>query len=325
MSLMQIVIPGALPPIPVASELARLLPERAPILLGWLQAATAKQEGIDVRAQGCTPYEAWQLGHANFQPAQGMPVGAGLGPLLAGNMVKDSQPVWLAELSHLSLGADQATLLDPGQMEISAEEAQGLFEAALPSFDAAGFGATPLSPQRWRLTLPDGLHPPTASPATVVGQPLRHWWSQDTAMRPWRRLLNEIQMEWYEHPVNEARTARGLPPVNALWLYGGAPSWPEASNTAAVAQDDTILHIFTELDLAHRNEDWASWLDGLAYVDQHHLRPLSNAQGLPAQPAQLILLGAERRAILSLQPRNRLLSWLPAPKKNWNTWWSRPV
>ncbi|WP_268903481.1 hypothetical protein [Bordetella petrii] len=40
---------------------------------------------------------------------------------------------------------------------------------------------------------------------------------------------------------------------------------------------------------------------------------------------QLILLGADRRATLTLQPRGRLLAWLPAPKKNWNTWWSRPV
>ncbi|MFQ6707899.1 putative sulfate exporter family transporter, partial [Bordetella pertussis] len=57
---------------------------------------------------------------------------------------------------------------------------------------------------------------------TVAGQRLRAWWTQDVAMRPWRRLLNEIQMVWYEHPVNEARAARGAAPINALWLYGGA-------------------------------------------------------------------------------------------------------
>lgn len=323
---MQIVIPGALPSMPVAAELARLLPQRAPTLLAWLQAATAHVEGIDVHTQGCTPYEAWQLAQAGYHPVAGMPMGAGLGPLLAGAVVTDDQPVWLAELSHLSLGTDQATLIHPDHMDIQAQEGRALLATALPSIEAAGFGATVLTPQRWRLTLPDGLEPRTASPAAVAGQPLRNWWSQAPAMRPWRRLLNEIQMAWHEHPTNEARAARGLPPINALWLYGGAPKWPEATAGAtAAAQSSTATRLLTELDAPHRHEDWASWLDGLAYLDKHHLRPLSGDRGLPTQPIQLVLLGADRRAALTLQPRSRLLSWLPAPKKNWITWWSHPV
>lgn len=325
---MLIVIPGALPSLPVAAELARLLPQRAPVLHGWLQAATAQLDGSDVRAQGCTPYEAWQLEQAGYRPAAGTSSGAGLGPFLAGDAIHDDHPVWLAELAHLSLGTDQAVLLDPGLMDIRADEAEALLAAALPSIEAAGFGVTVLTPQRWRLTLPDELEPRTASPAAVAGRPLRDWWSQDAAMRPWRRLLNEIQMVWYEHPANESRAERGLPPVNALWLYGGARRWREATTGSATVNaipstDQT--HILTELDAAHRAEDWGSWLDALAYLDKHHLQPLGGANGLPAQPAQLILLGADRRATLTLQPRNRLLSWLPAPKKNWNSWWSRPV
>ena len=146
-------------------------------------------------------------------------------------------------------------------------------------------------------------------------------------MRPWRRLLNEIQMAWYEHPVNEARAQRGLPPVNALWLYGGARRWA-GSTTSRVASASAQTHaaeaprVLTNLDAAHRAEDWAAWLDALAHLDKHHLQPIG---GTPTQPLQLILLGADRRATLTLQPRSRLLSWLPAPKKNWNTWWSRPV
>ncbi|OZI48693.1 hypothetical protein [Bordetella genomosp. 4] len=320
---MLIVIPGALPSLPVAAELARLLPQRAPVLHGWLQAAAAQVDGFNVRAQGCTPYEAWQLEQAGYRPAAGTPVGAGLGPFLAGDAISDDHPVWLADLAHLSLGTDQAVLLDPGLMDIRADEAQTLLATALPSIEAAGFGVTVLTPQRWRLTLPAGLEPRTGSPAAVAGQPLRDWWSQDAAMRPWRRLLNEIQMAWHEHPANEARAERGLPPINALWLYGGARRWEKASPGSAPSAGQ--MHLLTELDAAHRAEDWATWLDALAHLDKHHLQRLSGASGLPAQPAQLILLGADRRATLTLQPRSRLLAWLPAPKKNWNSWWSRPV
>ncbi|MCD0502221.1 hypothetical protein LPZ50_04265, partial [Bordetella petrii] len=223
---MLIVIPGALPPSSVASELARLLPQRAPVLHGWLQAAQAHLEGFDPRQQGCTPFEAWQLQQAGYQPPAGTPIGAGLGPLRAGTAAADGAPVWLAELSHLALGTDQATLLDPELLDIRADEADALLATALPSLRDAGFEAQALDPQRWRLRLPEGLAPPTASPAAVAGLPLRDWWSQAPDMRPWRRLLNEIQMAWYEHPVNEARSARGVAPVNALWLYGGASAWP---------------------------------------------------------------------------------------------------
>jgi len=316
---MFIVIPGALPPLPVAAELARLLPQRAPVLHGWLQAAGVRLEGFDVRAQGCTPFEAWQLERAGYRPAPGTPIGAGLGPLRAGPQAAGEGPVWLAELAHLALGNDQATLLEPGLMDVRADEASALLEAARPSIEAAGFAVQPLQPQRWRLRLPPGLAPRTASPAAVAGQPLRHWWSQDAAMRPWRRLLNEIQMAWHEHPANEARAARGVAPVNALWLYGGAAAWPAPAAEPAPAQ------VIDELDAPHRAGDWAAWLDALAGLDAGRLRPLSGPTGTPAQPVRLLLLGTDRRAILTLQPRGRLLAWLPAPKKNWNTWWSRPV
>ena len=323
---MLIVIPGALPSLPVAAELARLLAQRAPVLHGWLQAATAQVETFDTRAQGCTPFEAWQLEQAGYRPAAGTPIGAGLGPLLAGPAVTDDQPVWLAELAHLSLGTDQATLVDPDLMDIHEDEAQALLLAARPSIEGAGFGVTALAPQRWRLALPDDVQPRTASPTAVAGRPLRDWWSQDAAMRPWRRLVNEIQMAWYEHPANENRAARGLPPINALWLYGGAATWPGATAAGHVITEAAATpHLFTTLDAAHRAQDWAAWLDALTQLDTQHLRPLAGASGLPTQPVQLVLLGADRRATLTLQPRNRLLAWLPAPKKNWNTWWSRPV
>lgn len=109
---MLIVIPGALPALPVAAELAKLLPQRAPTLHRWLQAGSARVQAHDIRTQGCTAFEAWQLRRAGYTPEAGLLPGAGLGPLLAAGQPADG-PVWLAELVHLALGTDQATLLDP--------------------------------------------------------------------------------------------------------------------------------------------------------------------------------------------------------------------
>lgn len=38
--------------------------------------------------------------------------------------------------------------------------------------------------------------------------------------QPFQRLHSEAQMLLYSHPFNDAREARGLPPVNGFWLHG---------------------------------------------------------------------------------------------------------
>lgn len=314
---MLIVIPGALPALPVAAELAKLLPERAPTLHRWLLAGNARPAAFDARAQGCTAFEAWQLSRAGYAPELGLLQGAGLGPLLAAGQAPAGQAIWLAELVHLALGADQANLLDPDQMDLRPEESAALLDTARPLFDGTGFAVEALSPQRWRLQLPDGLRPQTASPLVVAGQRLNDWWRQDTETRPWRRLLNEIQMAWHEHPVNDARAARGVAPVNALWLYGGGTPWPV---TPAGPE-----HVLTGLDAPQRTGDWSAWLDALAELDAQHLRPLAGKQGVPDTPAELLLLGNDRTVALTLKPRGGLLGLLPAPKKNWSAWWSHPA
>lgn len=42
----------------------------------------------------------------------------------------------------------------------------------------------------------------------------------------WRRWLTEAQMLLHEHPLNTERESRGLRPLNALWLAGGAAAAP---------------------------------------------------------------------------------------------------
>lgn len=313
---MLIVIPGALPALPVAAELAKLLPERAPALHVWLQAGAARAQPYDLRAHGCTAFEAWQLRRAGHRPEAGLPLGAGLGPLLTQDQPQDGEPVWLAELAHLALGADQAMLADPDQMDLRAEESAALYDTVRPLFDGTGFAAEPLDARRWRLRLPEGLRPATASPLAVAGRRLNDWWKQDAETRPWRRLLNEIQMAWHDHPVNEARAARGVAPVNALWLYGGARPWRIAPPGQELILDG--------LDAPQRAGDWAAWLDALPALDAQ-LRARSGKQGLPGAPTELLLLGDDRSVALTLKPRGSLLGWLPAPKKNWSAWWSHPA
>jgi hypothetical protein len=58
--------------------------------------------------------------------------------------------------------------------------------------------------------------------------------------------MSEIEMWLFEHAVNAARAARGVPPITGLWLWGGgAPlrSLPKVSGFCA--GDDVFFNAFT--------------------------------------------------------------------------------
>ncbi|MFZ9710512.1 MAG: hypothetical protein ACO31S_11410 [Burkholderiaceae bacterium] len=56
--------------------------------------------------------------------------------------------------------------------------------------------------------------------ALAEGLNVEQYLARGEKARLWRRVLNQIQMIWYEHSVNVARADAGLQPVNALWLGG---------------------------------------------------------------------------------------------------------
>lgn len=57
-----------------------------------------------------------------------------------------------------------------------------------------------------------------------------------------RRLVSEIEMALHDHPVNQAREAAGLKPVNSLWLWGGgaAPAAAEESLPPLYSNDPLL-------------------------------------------------------------------------------------
>ena len=169
-----------------------------------------------------------------------------------------------------------------------------------------------------RLTLPPGLTPATASVQAVAGQPLQAWWQTDISSRPWRRLLNEIQMVWHDHPVNQARQEQGQPTVNALWLYGGAQPWTPAPSTDSAWQDDSLL-------ACAQQGDWHAWLAAVARLDRTMFAPLVDPQRRPTGPLTLTLLGERRVARLDLVARPTWLRWLPSSQIDWKHWWSLPA
>lgn len=89
-----------------------------------------------------------------------------------------------------------------------------------------------LSPRRWCMRFAGAIEGKAAIEAAGEPAPLA---------RGSDALLTEIQMALHEHPVNQAREARGEPPVNSVWLWGGgALERLERSPWQSVLADDPL-------------------------------------------------------------------------------------
>ncbi len=317
---MQIVLPGGLPPAPYAAELAKHLPEHAPSLVSLLGRARTRIEPFDPVKAGCTPFEAWQLSESGFTGEADKPWGAGLGPLLAQTPLTHTQPVWIADFVHLALGTDHASLVTSETLAPTRKETSALLQAIEPVLTEGGYSATLIDAHRMQITLPPDLSPLTASPNTVAGHPLRAWWSTDAASRPWRRLLNEVQMLWHDHPVNENRQNYGQLPINGLWLYGGACPWPMKRPQGPHAP--TVLN---NLEKPAQAGDWAAWLTALAALEASTFKPLLNDRSGRLEALTLTLMGETRIAHAALERTSIWLRWIPKPTTDWKQWWSLPA
>jgi len=306
---MQIVLPGALPDPREARELTPHMLKTAPTLGRWLEQSRAAVTQASPSVAGCTPYERWQLARRGFVPTRAQNFCAGLGPLWAPAQAAPDAPVWLAELVHVSPSREGARLLAARQLDIAPDESVALFEAAHSVFDGSGFQARPLDTERWRIAIEGDFSPVCASPRLVSLTSVNEWWPQEAAARPWRKLVNELQMLWFEHPVNLARQERGLPPVNSLWLFGGAmpKQFPAMQESEPVQVHEELL----EPMLAH---DWGAWLQALGDLETRVLRPLA------ASRPGLVLLGSDR--YVELKDRGRLAGLLPGRRESWRNWWS---
>ena len=311
---MSILIPVALPDSAIAPALAAELEKSAPRLVELFRRAQATLESLPPTLTGCTPEEVWRLRAEGFQPASVHAWASGMGPLLYPEAAED-QPVWLAEFAHIAMGTDQVNLLPLTELQVSDRDDAELSLAASDILAHHGLAVHPLIPGRWALRDAQGLlgQARSASPATVARDGLLGWWNHDPELRPWRRILNEIQMAWHDHPVNDARAERGLAPVNGLWLYGGARPWTRPPGSRPV--------LWPELQEAALSEDWGRWLQNIKQVEAR-LAPWLD-QPRSAEP--LVLTGRDRLVELRLAPRPWWQRWLPVPQHKWKNWWQLPA
>lgn len=134
---------------------------------------------------------------------------------------------WRVDPVHLHVGRDHLVLTDPAALALDAAQARALADSIAPLLADDGLALEVATPSRWYLRETDPRRPlrlRTRALIAALGRSIDAWQPAGEDARRWRRLLNEIQMTWHAHPVNDARTGQGLPSVNSLWIEGRCPS-----------------------------------------------------------------------------------------------------
>jgi hypothetical protein len=157
-----------------------------------------------------------------------------------------THPRWIIRLASLHVGLDHLVLLPAASLELTAAESEALLSAARDWLAEEPVGLEPISPELWQLT---ELEPDTtrfdqlrgASSRQATGRNIDAWLPRGPSARTWRRLANELQMLWHEHPVNLERQTRGLPVVNGLWFEGRILAPRALPFDGIVSQDAALL------------------------------------------------------------------------------------
>jgi hypothetical protein len=129
-----------------------------------------------------------------------------------------------AEWVHLAAGLDDLRLVLPPAPSVD-EQAQ-LLASVQPLLALAGFDLQPSPaghPQHWYLTSTQPLKVISYSPRAGFATRVYDTLPQGADGAALRRVMTEVQMLLHEHPVNQQRARRGVPALNAVWLWGAAP------------------------------------------------------------------------------------------------------
>lgn len=206
-------------PAPVA-ETVFLLPERRRFSGQALSRVFAKRLGRADRLPDASPGECEQLLRYFDLLPRGWPMAAITRQFEAGDAAAHG---WLrADPVHVRPDMGGARLLAWGNLQLTDEEARGFLKPLMPLFGDAGFEISATAPERWHVRLPpEAKLPSFVLPAQALGEDLLKHLPEGPEGRRWRSLLTEAQIILHNHPLNVARAARGLLPVNSLWFWGG--------------------------------------------------------------------------------------------------------
>ena len=321
MNQLTVLIPFALPPAELARDLLRQTSAPALAMLLTRARHTAPLQACDPFSRAL-PHEHWLAQHfglARSEPDSSPPAAAALMQRFghggrAGHW-------FVLHPAHIHVARDHLVLTDVAQLQLEEAQSQKLFDAAVPLFVELGYELIYGDARTWFIRADAWAGLRTSTPAAASGRNVDIWMPEGPGELAWRKLQNEVQMQWFTEPLNEEREARGLKTVNSIWLWGGSAAASIKPGAAGTGADSfapggwrlplgegraadlaelaatagnrlLVLDQLIELALA---EEWGMWLQRMEELDRDWLAPLLDALRTGAiDQLDLVLTGAER-------------------------------
>ena len=334
-----LVLPFALPPPELAPDLIRAL--QAPSLAALLSRTATHSVSAASPDARALPHELW-LGQA-LGLSDGR-TGAFAAAVMRGFGLDPGEGTWfLVHPAHIAIARSHLMMHDLRRLGLLESHARALFETAKPLFDEAGNTLLYGDAHTWFMRADGWADLETASPDAATGMNLTDWLPSGARAIDYRKLHNEVQMLWHQHPANVEREARGFAAINAFWPWGAATAAPAAApapmsmSTLACADappwlsaiagrhnipfaqllgepGKTALFCCASLAETALATDWAGWLSHMHRLDDELFAPLLAA----------VTNGSVRKAHLVLSHRNALAQCSTTPLAQ-RKFWRRPT
>lgn len=296
------------------------------------------------RRSAATGSEAWLCRTFGVDQQQHWPVApltAALDGLDAGS------GLWLrADPVHLQLQRGRTLVIAAPALSIDHGESAALTATLNRHFAADGLVFHALQPSRWHLGTGDLPDDDALTLDSLAGRPLPRAQWRGT----WHRRLTEIQMLLHDHPVNQAREARGVPVINSLLLWGGGckpavsacpytrvwsgdplagalalaariscvPAPGSADAWLAALQDDSnpaARHLLTLESVHHaaRYSGLEAWQQAVTAVDIDWIAPLCRALRHALTTLEIVATGPAQTLQVTARGADRFRFWRRTP------------
>ena len=317
MTNLEIVVPFALPPSEHAKDLLAQL--QLPSLAKLLAQAKKGQQQVSEAFAPALPHEQWLTGaQADNSPPVACAAMQAFDIAEAGNW-------FLLQPASLHIARDHLVLTDRRQLGLSDTESRALFDIALPFIHESGLDLRYGDAGNWFLRADAWRGLRTCSPDAACGHNIDIWMPKGEGERAWRKLLNELQMLWHTHAVNDAREARGMHRINSAWLWGAGKHEATVQTGLALLAQQAIarpqktwqpenpLTLLDSLLAPALAGDWSSWLNEFKQLEQTCFAPLLSA----------LKQGHIDSVTLVLTDSNRLQTW-HARRASMRKFWINP-
>ncbi len=337
MNQLDILIPFALPPAELARDLLRQCHAPALAMLLGRGKAAAPRQAHDPFSRAL-PHEHWLAQRFGLPaPAQDSSPAAAAALMRQLGHAPQAGHWFVLHPAHIHVARDHLVLTDIGQLQLEEDESRRLFAAALPLFTEIGHELVYGDARTWFIRADAWAGLRTSTPSAASGRNVDIWMPEGPGELAWRKLQNEVQMQWFAESLNEQREMRGQKAINSIWIWGGAATaavaqpayadsfglrgWMRAfgaetgdTGAAQVVQGSgqrlLVLDALAEAALA---EEWGLWLQHLQHLDRDWLAPLLvSLRAGSVDAIELILTGPDRLTRTTVTRGSLRRFWRPA-------------